>query len=294
MQTRTIGRLETLADAEFSVFSQWGEDGIIEWIVNQNGSMPETFVEFGSSDYRESNTRFLLCNRNWRGLVIDGNPKNIDILKNDNISWRYDLTSIASFITAGNINSLIQKNGPTGEIGILSVDIDGNDYWVLDAITCVNPQVIIVEYNTSFGNNCPLSVPYNPEFRRSSAHSSNLYFGASISAFNSLAIKKGYTLIGTNRSGVNAFFIRNDRFPRFADAIVDRNPRPSRFRESRAPSGALSFVRGVNRTAAIANMPVVNVETGLIKPLGEWDTFSEGWLTAVEGGASGSANAEST
>jgi len=107
IQMRGLPSLNVLSEAEFRVSSQWGEDGIIDWLIHHLGDMPETFIEFGVENYCESNTRFLLQHRNWRGLVIDGSEKNIEYIRQDRISWRHDLTAIASFITRENINAII-------------------------------------------------------------------------------------------------------------------------------------------------------------------------------------------
>jgi hypothetical protein len=283
-QVQGLEKLRRLCDAEFRVSSQWGEDGIIEWLVHQLGDMPETFVEFGVENYRESNTRFLLRRRNWRGLVIDGSEDHIDFIRRDRISWRHDLTAVASFVTRENINSIISGAGFSGELGILSIDIDGVDYWVWEAIDCINPQIIIVEYNSAFGDVFPLTVPYASDFVRMHAHHSNLYYGLSIRAAQHLAGKRGYALIGTNRMGSNAFFVRNDR----ADVILNRldvvQDRPSRFRESHGTDGRLNFTPPARRTAALADLPVVDVATMSQMRLGEaGELFSSRWQALLTG-----------
>ena len=96
-QVRTQARIGSLADVEFSIFSQWGEDGIIEWLVHNNSPMPTTFIEFGVENYTEANTRFLIQHRNWRGMVIDASHKHMEYLKADLIYWRHDLTAIEAF-----------------------------------------------------------------------------------------------------------------------------------------------------------------------------------------------------
>lgn len=260
-QIHGLKKLNYLFEAEFRVSSQWGEDGIIEWLVNQLEDIPENFVEFGVQNYCESNTRFLLQHRNWRGLVIDGNETHIDYIRRDNISWRHDLTAVASFITRENINSIIAEAGFSGEIGILSIDIDGVDYWVWEAINCVNPQIVIVEYNSVFGDLFPLSVPYSPDFIRTNAHHSNLYYGLSIRAAEFIAGKRGYSLVGTNRAGNNAFFVRNDRADEILSRLVNVQDRPSRFRESKSSDGGLTFVSPAKRVSIVAHLPVINVST---------------------------------
>ncbi len=276
--------INSLTDVEFSVFSQWGEDGIIDWLIQNNGVMPETFIEFGVEDFRESNCRFLLKNRNWRGLVMDGDHKNIDRIRADSISWRHDLISICQFIDCENINALIKSSGIVGEIGILSIDIDGNDYWIWKSIDSVKPHLVIIEYNAVFGDLEPISVPYRKDFIRSKANYSNLYYGTSIGALCKLGSEKGYTFLGSNRAGNNAFFIRNDRFHIFEPLILKRVAHPSRFRESLDNSGKLNFIGGVVRSDIIKGLPIVNVVTGEQQTLSQIvSLYSEEWIASMEG-----------
>jgi hypothetical protein len=268
-QVRALDRLSSLCDAEFRVSSQWGEDGILEWLVHHLDGIPETFIEFGVENYRESNTRFLLQHRNWRGLVIDGSDRNVDFIRRDSISWRHDLTAVASFITRENINAVIVNAGFSGDIGILSVDIDGVDYWVWEAIECVSPQIIVVEYNSAFGDLLPLTVPYASDFVRAHAHFSNLYYGLSIRAAEHLATRRGYKLVGTNTAGSNAFFVRQDKAAEILRRLDSVIVRPSRFREGRDTDGALGFTRPTDRSKALADLPVIDVSTQIRIPLGE-------------------------
>ena len=283
-QVQQREKILSLADTEFSVFSQWGEDGIIEWLVHHNGAMPKSFIEFGIENYTESNTRFLLYHRNWRGLVIDGSESNIVCVKNDPIYWRHNLTATTAFITPENINDIFRDAGFSGEIGILSVDIDGNDYWVWEAIDSVKPHFVIAEYNACFGDLHALVIPYDPSYFRTRGHFSNLYFGASLPAFDHLATKKGYTRLGTNLAGSNAFYIRNDRLHLFVDRIADTSGRPSAFRESRGPNGKLTFLSGPERSAALADCPVIDILNGSTRELGTFgELFSSAWLAAMAG-----------
>lgn len=188
----------TIAESEYKVFSQWGEDGIIQFLIRNLNIQHKIFIEFGVESYRESNTRFLLMNDNWKGLVIDGSAAHVDDIKNQEIYWKYELTAAAQFITKENINSIFTKNGFQGEIGLLSIDIDGNDYWVWQAIESVNPAIIVAEYNSVFGKERAVTVPYDASFYRTNKHFSNLYFGASLKALTLLANKKGYDLVGCN------------------------------------------------------------------------------------------------
>jgi hypothetical protein len=254
--------VNSLSDIEFKVFSQWGDDGIIQYLINKVDIANKIFVEFGVETYHEANTRFLLINNNWSGLVIDGSSSNINSIKKQDIYWQYDLIAKESFITKDNINELISSEGISGEIGILSVDIDGNDYWVLKEINVINPVIIITEYNAVFGKEKALTVPYDSGFIRAKKHYSNLYWGASLGAFCSLTKEMGYSFVGCNNNGNNAYFIRNDRvgsipvIKTYKEGFID-----SKFRECRDVNGKLTFRRGNDRLNLISGQEVINVET---------------------------------
>ncbi|MEI7736718.1 MAG: hypothetical protein WCI49_14725, partial [Ferruginibacter sp.] len=133
----TKTNIQQLDEVAYQVFSQRGEDGVLQYIINKIGIPNTIFIEFGVEDYTESNTRLLLFN-NWSGMVIDSSERNIRFIKTDFIYWKYDITAYESFITAENINTLISNYTGCTDIGVLSVDIDDNDYWVWEAITAVN------------------------------------------------------------------------------------------------------------------------------------------------------------
>lgn len=265
VETRQCSRLgsETLNDYEFKVSSQWGEDGIIQYLISNIEIENKVFVEFGVERYTESNTRFLLQNNNWNGLVIDGSEDNITYIKNDPIYWKYNLKAECAFINKDNINHLITKNGISGDIGILSVDIDGNDYWVWNAIDCISPRIVICEYNAMFGDKGKFSVPYKEDFHWTSSHYSNLYWGASLSAFEHLGKEKGYSLIGVNKAGINAFFVRDDllKFNNIEVKIsADIYKYPS-FRQSRDENGNLTYLSQMEAFSLLSECEIQNVET---------------------------------
>lgn len=268
-----IGRMEARAvrsahysdirDAEFRVFSQWGEDGIIQYLVSRVPIDRCVFVEFGVEDYRESNTRFLLQNDHWEGLIIDGGTAHLDFLDRGQLRWRYTIEGRSAFLTRENINRVIEAAGVQGDIGLLSVDIDGNDYWILDAIDVVSPRILIVEYNSLFGSEAAVTVPYRPDFDRRTSHWSGVCYGASLAALHELAQAKGYLLVGCNRAGVNAFFVRSDvigDLPVLGPkaAYVRRHHRESRDRD-----GNLTYLSDPSaQLALIADQTLVDVRTG--------------------------------
>ena len=206
------GVLDKIYDAEFKVFSEYGEDGIIQYLIKQIGVLGQSsFIELGAENYEEANTRFLLINNNWRGLNIDGSPENIAQVRDTRLCWNSNLTAVSCFIDSDNINLLFAQNGFFKEdVGLLSIDIDGNDYWVWDKISDIEPVIVIVEFNSVFGAIHAVTVPYDPKFLRNKAHSSCLYFGASLRALELLGKHKCYALVGCNSAGNNVFFVLLD------------------------------------------------------------------------------------
>ena len=280
-QNASLTEIQHLSDVEFKVYSQWGEDGIIDWLVSKLPGIPEKFIEFGVEDYYESNTRFLMMHRNWRGMVMDGSEKNMRVCQNSHYYWRYGLKAVTAFITAENINALITEHGFGGEIGILSVDIDGNDYWVWKQIEAASPWIVIAEYNAVLGDLYPITIPYQPNFSRLQGHYSGQYFGSSIMALELCASEKGYTLIGSNLVGNNAFFVRNDLLSNFS-GVKDKRAKPSRFRDARDEGGLLTFTEGMDRIKLIRECKVVNVSTGESHKLGDFDKiYSDYWMSLI-------------
>lgn len=260
---------ESFRKVGFKVFSQWDEDGIIQYLVSHVPVKNKTFIEFGVEDYEESNTRFLLLNDHWQGMVLDACQADIQFIRTDRIYWEFDLQAKCSWITAENIDSLLRESGFSEDLGLLSIDIDGNDYWVWEAIQSIKPRILIIEYNSVFGLQ-PISIPYNGKFERLAAHYSGLYYGCSLAALHHLAKKKGYSLVGSNILGNNAFFVRSDLASEFRGLEPEEAYVPSKFSESRGPSGELTYVRGEDRRKLIEHLPVINVVTGKEGPLKEF------------------------
>ena len=233
---------KNINDYEFSVFSQWGEDGILNYLIDNLNIKSKSFIEFGVENYLESNTRFILQNNNWSGLILDNDEKNIKEIQNHYYYWRHDLKAKHAHITAENINQTIQDNNFHKELGILSIDVDGNDYWIWKNIDIIDPQIVIVEYNSRFGKDRSVTVPYDPNFERKKSHYSMLYYGASLKALCKLADLKNLKLIGTNIAGNNAFFVKKNLLnDQIQETTVEKCFRYGKFRESRDQNGKLSF-----------------------------------------------------
>jgi hypothetical protein len=255
----------SLNDYEFKVFSQFGDDGIIQFLINRVQPDHKTFIEFGVSNYDESNTKFLLLNNNWKGLIFDGDKGNIQYIKQQEYFWRHYLIAEAYFVTRENINSIIRSNGFVGRVGLLHVDLDGNDYWIWKVIECVSPDILILEYNSVFGKDNAWTIPYKSDFNRTDAHYSNLYWGASLKALSLLSAQKGFSFVGCNNAGNNAYYIRNEIIEQkqLQCLVTDHDTgfKDSHFRESRDENYQLTFLAGDARFAAIKGCPVFDVQS---------------------------------
>ncbi len=257
--------IEDIQQAEFRAFSQFGDDGIISFLVDYLDIKEKVFIEFGVENYLESNTRLLLINNNWSGLVMDGSDKHVDFIKKDGIYWKYELAAVAAFITKENINSLISDAGLAGKVGLLHIDIDGNDYWVWKEINNINPPLVVVEYNSVFGSANPWTVPYDAAFYRKTYHPSNLCYGSSLLSLCDLAEDKGYHFIGCNSNGNNAYFVRKDVAKNLKPLTAQQGYVQSKFRESRGIDGVLTYINGDARMQAIKGAKVFNTRTNQVE-----------------------------
>lgn len=193
-----------LRNFEMKRFSQNGEDGIIEEIFNRIGTQSKYFVEFGVEDGTECNTRYLLQEKGWSGLWIDGSESNVQKAKSQFASLPLEVTQ--RFVTAENIASIFAGQKVPAEFDLLSVDIDGNDYWVLKSLSDYKPRVLILEYNASYTPDQKWVMPYNPQHQFDGSR----HYGASLASMTDLAESLGYRLVGCDSQGINAFFVRAD------------------------------------------------------------------------------------
>ena len=217
----------------YRCFSQNDEDGLIDEILRRVGTTARTFVEFGIGNGLENNTLALLT-AGWRGVWLEGDPASAAHVRTEfsgPISTG-QLVLEQAFVTAENIEALLLKSGVPQEPDLLSIDIDGSDYWVWKAINRFRPRVVVIEYNASLGRTARVVVPYDPAARWSGGS----HFGASLAALEGLGREKGYALVGCSITGVNAFFVRTDCvLDRFLDPFTAaRHYEPPRF----GPTGA--------------------------------------------------------
>ena len=263
----------SLKDVEFSVFSQFGEDGIINWLISKLPNLNKVFLEIGTEDYWESNTRFLLKLRSWKGYLIEANNDDFKKIKKQKIYWQNDLEVFKKFVDKNNINSILSKDIKETKIGLLSLDIDGNDYWILKEITNLRPYLFICEYNPIFGYKKQISTVYDPKFDRTKKHFSNLYFGCSIQALIHLMKTKKYSFLGTNSKGMNAFFVRNDKLHYVNKFIRNKKIHKSLIREGRKKNGKLNLKSLSENLKLIKNMSIIDTKTMSKKKLGTYKEF---------------------
>jgi hypothetical protein len=191
----------------YKVYSQNDEDGIIREIFNRIGTTNRTFVEFGVGNGLQNNTLTLLFD-GWNGLWIEASQKNVaKIREGFRKTINYGLLSVINaFATKDNINELISSKVSDPEIDLLSVDIDGNDVHIFEAITCVKPRAVVIEYNSKF----PPPMMFCMAYDESNVWHKDDCFGASLKYLERVFSGRGYLLVGCNIIGINAFFVRED------------------------------------------------------------------------------------
>jgi hypothetical protein len=200
-----------LIDTEFRCYSQNGEDGILLYLFSVLGATNRKVVEVCAGNGIECNAANLIVNHSWQGLLIDGDPGNVEAgrafyASHENTRFGPP-TMVAAWVSAENVDSLISDRGFSGDIDLLSLDLDGVDYWVWKAIHCIRPRVVVLEFNPVLGPERALTIPYDPSFRLDLSKQHNKC-GASLAAFAKLGHEKGYRLIGAAALGFNAFFVR--------------------------------------------------------------------------------------
>jgi len=210
-------RLPSFEEIEFRAYSQNGEDGVIHYIFSLIGMRTKRGVEIGCGDGIECNLANLLINHGWYGLLIDADARKIRKGRKFYSECR-DIpvyrrpTMVDHWVTVEKVNQILSSNGFQGEIDLLSIDIDGVDFWIWKAIECIRPRVVVVEYLNLLGPELSLTVPYRSDFKSNFVFFSSMppFLGASLAAYVKLGRKKGFRLIGCESSGANAFFMRED------------------------------------------------------------------------------------
>jgi len=210
-----------LNDYRRKVYSQTGEDGILEMIFQSLGIKNGHFCEFGASDGMSyCNTR-KLREEGWGGVLIEGNPNFIKELKN-NLKDYKNIETIESFITCEgdtSLDSLLKKTNLKQDFDFLSIDIDGNDLWVWKSLEKYSPKVVMVEYNPNYDPTLSLSIEYNKDH----IHDLDAYYSATAGAFKKIADDKGYKLVGFTE-GLNLVFCKKNLSQDFYEYSLDEIP----------------------------------------------------------------------
>ncbi len=199
---------------EFSAFSQNGEDGIIDVLLSQCKSRNRYFIEIGSSDGIENNTSYLGVVKKYRGIMIEGNhnASNECDLNVAYLCSKDFINCVPMFVNQENVEK-IKKLSLYLDPDVFSLDIDGMDYYVAKAIMEIGfrPKIFVVEYNSAFGPENPLTVEYQNNFIARPEHKS-LYYGVSLSGWKKFFKNLGYHFITVDTNGVNAFFVDSNKF----------------------------------------------------------------------------------
>lgn len=213
------GELPDISEVGFKVYSHTDEDGMLLYIFSIIGTHSRKCVEICAGNGKECNSANLIINHGWHGLLVDGNKKlvreGIKFYRKNPNTYAFPPKFANAWVTQENVNSIIGENGFKGEIDLLIIDLDSTDYWIWKAIDVVDPRVVIVEYQDILGPDLSVTVPYSDSFdAKDYPTTRNLpnYCGASLKAFVKLGKLKGYRLVGCNRYGYNAFFIKEELF----------------------------------------------------------------------------------
>ncbi len=196
-----------LRDAAYDIFTYHGEDGIIAYLLGRLSGVPPVFADIGSGDCIKSNCACLAVHEGWKGCFLDAQAQQLEVgerfygaLAGKEKGIRF----LQAYITPENVNGLLSGAGLPGEIGLLSIDIDGNDFWIWKAIGVIRPRIVVIEAKVEFGI-ANRVVPY----AKSNHHSADkMYNGASVEAMKELGRQKGYKLAGANKQGYNLFFVQ--------------------------------------------------------------------------------------
>jgi hypothetical protein len=241
--------LPSLRDAEMRFYSQNGEDGIVQLLLAAVGTETRKTVEICAGDGVECNSANLIVTHGWTGLLVDGGDELVTrgrrFYEDNAETWYWPPTLLQSWVTRDNVNALVHDAGFSGDVDVLTIDLDGVDYWIWEALDCVRSRIVIVEYNAGWGPEEAMTVPYSDSFAWE--HGSQ-YFGASLGAMITLAGRKGYRFVGTNSYGFNAFFVRDDLG---RDAIATADPKDSFWHPGTA--------RSIERLASVRDREWVRV-----------------------------------
>ena len=205
LKRKDYSKITNIRDAEVKIFSQYGEDGIIDFLLFKLDLINDiVFIEIGTGDYEEANTRFLCETRNCRGLLID-KIKDLKYIKKRDFFWKNDIYFCQKNVSSENIVKVLNTYDFNNNFNLLSLDVDGIDYWILKNIDLDRSDIAVVEYNPLFGADHSLTIPDINNFDRNNYR--KFFYGASLRAMIDLMNSKNYFFVGANKACNNAFFI---------------------------------------------------------------------------------------
>lgn len=262
------GEKTSLEKYGFSVWSQTDEDGILSFLVSRLNFAKPKCLEIGAGNFIESNFRFLAEILNASVFAVDAREDLTSEVRKQTLAWLAPVVPHQAWVTPRNISEIMAIAAKEiGDIDILSIDLDGNDYWVLEAANLENIKLVMVETNSLFGGLVPVSVPRDDQFSRFTAHHSGLYWGASLQAFVHLLEPRGFRLVGRNSKGFNAFFVKKDivagdpLLTRLSEN-VNKTSQTWGVREGRDSNGELTFEDPTKLIRESPSLPLIDVTTG--------------------------------
>tara|TARA_B100000315_G_scaffold114032_1_gene104481 strand:- start:703 stop:1641 length:939 start_codon:yes stop_codon:yes gene_type:complete len=256
-------KIKNLEEVDFKIFSQFGEDGILDFLLYKLNIKKPKFLEIGIGDYRECNTRYIYEKNSCKGMVVDRNKDLEKKISRIVKLWRGDLTIIEEVVTSKNILDIICKNNFDKNLDLFSLDIDGNDYWVLKVLPEKFSKIVVLEYNALFGPNLEITTPNLENFDREKYHYSHLCYGASLKAYIKLMSEKKFIFLGTNLACNNAFFVNEDEKSKLNLTLPNiedlKKYTKSYIRDSRSPDGKLNYLSYKEKLKTISNCKIVDI-----------------------------------
>ena len=256
-------KIKKLFEVDYKIFSQNGEDGILDYLLYQLGIQKPKFLEIGVGDYSECNTRFIFERCSSKGTIIDLLDNLEEKVKKNVLLWKGELNIINKNINSENILKILNEYDTLNQLDLFSLDIDGIDYWILEKMPQNFSKIVVLEYNPSFGAELEITVPNIDNFNRTQYHYSNLCFGMSLKAAINLMDKKNFYFVGTNLFRNNAFFVSKDFIKEkfFKDLEVNDlySSIDANFTENRDVSGNLNYLKSKKRIEKILDCEVVDL-----------------------------------
>ena len=259
-----FNNISRLDQTECKIFSQNGEDGILNYIISMLKLERPNFIEIGVGTYIEANTRFIYDRFSSKGIIIDSvNDLKTKVFSNVN-SWKGDLRVVEEKVSTENINNIISENCDF-DVDIFSLDIDSIDYWIINKLKPNISKIFVAEYNAVFGSSLEITVPNLKDFERKKYHYSHLCYGMSLKALINIMKKKNFYFIGTNSIRNNAFFISNnypiDEYFKNLEVNKLNHYVDSNIRESRDIKNNLNHLYGENKLKEIYDCEVIDLSS---------------------------------